>query len=404
MILDDPYFDAQWLRTAGHSGAGGAELGECLSVAGAIRGSDIEGWYAAWLAMGERVLARADESRAAGRDVSARGAYLRASNYLRTAYAFLMGPGADPRIASTYRQHRQAFGNAAALMQPAAERITIPYDGGALNGYLFCASSDGARRPTLIINGGYDSTAEELYLFSGAAAVARGYTCIVFDRPGQGDAIIERGIVFRPDWEAVVTPVVDAAARRPEVDPKRIALMGLSFGGYLAPRAASAERRLAACIADPGEYSLREELESRLPAFVARQLDDGGSRPIVWLLDRVLQRRLRQPTAGWVLRRGLWVHGVETPLELVRLMGDYTLEGRAERIACPTLVCSAERDEIGVTARRLFDALSCQKEFATFTAAEGAGAHCESGARAVFNQRALDWLDGVLGVASPAVG
>src|SRR5262249_4404125 len=69
-----------------------------------------------------------------------------------------------------------------------------------------------------------------------------------------------------------------------------------------------------------------------------------------------------------------WVHGVETPLELVRLMGDYTLEGRAERIACPTLVCSAERDEIGVTARRLFDALSCQKEFATFTAAEGAGA------------------------------
>src|SRR5262249_4404124 len=63
-------------------------------------------------------------------------------------------------------------------------------------------------------------------------------------------------------------------------------------------------RRLAACIADPGEYSLREELESRLPAFVARQLDDGGSRPIVWLLDRVLQRRLRQPTAGWGLRRG----------------------------------------------------------------------------------------------------
>ena len=58
MILDDPSFDAQWLRAAGHSGAGGAELGECLAVAGAIRASDIESWYAAWLAMGERVLAR----------------------------------------------------------------------------------------------------------------------------------------------------------------------------------------------------------------------------------------------------------------------------------------------------------------------------------------------------------
>src|SRR5262249_20077471 len=272
----------------------------------------------------ERVLARAEESHAAGRDVSARGAYLRASNYLRAAYTFLMSPGPEPRIAPMYRRHREAFGRAAALMQPAAERITIPDAGGALHGYLCRAASDGGRRPTLIINGGYDSTAEELYLVSGAAAVARGYTCIVFDGPGQGDAIIERGLVFRPDWEAVVTPVVDAAVRRPEVDPERIALMGLSFGGHLAPRAASAERRLAACIADPGEYSLREELESRMPAFVARQLD-GGSRQVVWLLDRVLRRRLRHPTAGWVLRRGLWVHGVKTPLELVRLMADYTL-------------------------------------------------------------------------------
>ena len=43
---------------------------------------------------------------------------------------------------------------------------------------------------------------------------------------------------------------------------------------------------------------------------------------------------------------------------------DVGLAGRAERIACPTLVCSAERDEIGVTARKLFDALTCEKEFA----------------------------------------
>lgn len=51
MILDDPCFDAQWLRAAGHSGAGGAKLCECLAGAGPIRGSDIESWYAAWLAM-----------------------------------------------------------------------------------------------------------------------------------------------------------------------------------------------------------------------------------------------------------------------------------------------------------------------------------------------------------------
>jgi dipeptidyl aminopeptidase/acylaminoacyl peptidase len=63
-------------------------------------------------------------------------------------------------------------------------------------------------------------------------------------------------MVFRPDWEAVIGPVVDFALTRPEVDPDRIALMGISLGGYLAPRAASAEPRIAACIADPGEFSL----------------------------------------------------------------------------------------------------------------------------------------------------
>jgi hypothetical protein len=66
------------------------------------------------------------------------------------------------------------------------------------------------------------------------------------------------------------------------------------------------------------------------------------------------------------------------------------------QIRCPTLICSAENDEIGVTARRLYEALTCDKTFSTFTAKEGAGEHCEVGARSLFNQRAFDWLDGVL--------
>ena len=111
----------------------------------------------------------------------------------------------------------------------------------------------------------------------------------------------------------------------------------------------------------------------------------------------ILRRRMRHLTAGWGLRRGLWTHGVKTPLEYLRLTEHYTLHGRVERIRCPTLVCSAENDEIGVTARKLFHMLTCEKAFITFAAADGAGAHCEAGARAQFNQRAFDWLDGVFG-------
>jgi len=395
LVFKDSLFDAQWLRTAGHSASGGAEIGECFAAACQIREPDAESWLRAWSELGEGVFAEADKSRANGRRASALGAYLRAANYFRAAYTFLIGAPLDPRVVDQYRRHRAAFEAAAALMKPTAERIAIPYGDAALHGYLFRASDDAAPRPTLIVNGGYDSTAEEAYLFSGAAAVARGCTCIVFDGPGQGASIIENGMVFRPDWEAVIRPVVDFAIGCPEVDASRIALMGISFGGYLAPRAASGEPRLAACIADPGEFSLFEELKSRMPAFLVRELTKENSI-VLGFLNLLLRRRMRHTTAGWGLRRALWVHGIESPLAYLRLTREYSLEGRAGQIRCPTLICSAENDEIGVTARKLYDALTCEKDYIAFTAKEGAGAHCEAGARSLFNQRALDWLDAAL--------
>jgi len=396
-VFKDALFQAQWLRTAGHSSSGGAEIGECLAAASQIREPDAESWFTAWNSLAERVLAESETSRAKGHLVSARQSYLRAANYFRAGYTFLIGAPVDPRVVESYRRQRAAFQNAAALMVPAAEPIAVPYAGALLHGYLFRSADDRTPRPTLIVTGGYDSTAEEAYFFSGAAAVARGYTCIVFDGPGQGAAIVEDGLVFRPDWEAVIGPVVDFAVARPEVDASKIALLGISFGGYLAPRAASGEPRLAACIADPGEFSLLEEFKSRLPAWIAREIPDG--KPFVLrLLNLILARKMRHTTGGWGLRRGLWVHGVKSPLDYVKLTQQYTLVGRAEQIRCPTLICSAEDDDIGVTARQLYDALSCEKAFIAFTAQEAAGEHCEAGARSLFNQRAFDWLDSRTGL------
>jgi pimeloyl-ACP methyl ester carboxylesterase len=395
LVFKDSLFDAQWLRTAGHSSYGGADINECFVAAKQIREVDAESWFAAWSNLAEAVLAEAERSRAGGRRVSALGAYLRASNYFRAAYTFLFAAMLGPRLVQSYRRHRAAFEAAVPLMSPAGEVIRIPYGEKFLHGYFFRPADDGTPRPTLIVNGGYDSTAEECYLFSGAAALARGYNCVLFDGPGQGAAIIEDRLVFRPDWEAVVGAVVDYAIKRPEVDREKIATMGISFGGYLAPRAASGEPRLAACIADPGEFSLFEELKSRVPGFVARELPN-GSPLVLNLLSFILDRRLKHTTAGWGLRRAMLVHGVSSPLEYMRMTAEYSLEGRADRIQCPTLVCSAENDEIGVTARRLYDELKCEKSFIAFTAKEGAGEHCEAGARTLFNQRAFDWLDEVL--------
>ena len=404
LAFKDSLFDAQLLRTTSHSNCGAADIGECLATAAQIREPDGESWYAAWNATAERIDAAARMSLRGGHRASALSGFLRASNYFRTSYTFLIGAPVEPRVLAGYRKQRTAFEAAIALLAPVGERIEIPYENSLLHGYFFRAANNERRRPTLIINGGYDSTAEEAFMFSGAAAVARGYNCVVFDGPGQGAAIIEKGVGFRPDWENVITPVVDFVLARAEVDATRLALMGISFGGYLAPRAASCEARLAALIADPGELSLFDEMKGRLPGFIAKALEENRAGFAMSLFRFILNRRMKHTTAGWGIRRGMWVHGVATPLDYMMLTRDYHSHGRAAQIHCPTLVTHAENDDIGATARALFEALPPgNKQFLEFAAGDGAGEHCEVGARLLFNQRAFDWLDATLGLFSPGV-
>jgi len=390
LVFRDALFDAQLLRTVSHTCYGGADLAECLTTARTIRGQDMAGWFAAWMELANRVRADAGRSLYNGHAVSARDAFLRASNYYRNAYIFLFAAPPPPDLRRAYDLHRQSFRQAAALMNPQPDEVQIPYEHTALRGYFFRAA--GAPRPTLILNGGYDSTAEECYFWNAAAALQRGYHCLIFDGPGQGAALIENGLPFRPDWESVIGPVVDWLHEQPSVDRQRIGIVGLSFGGYLALRAASGEPRIAACIADPGQFSLLDIFKARLPPLLAQHLPElrGLSGA---LLRQILYGRLHKPTAGWALRRGLWVHGVASLEDYLRAAAEYTLAGRVERIRCPTLVCRAEDDDLAISARKTFDALTCAAEFLTFHRSEGAGEHCEAGARRLFHQRAFDWLD-----------
>ncbi len=66
----------------------------------------------------------------------------------------------------------------------------------------------------------------------------------------------EQRVPMSPDWEHVVPGLVDALLISTEVDPANLVLVGRSFGGYLAPRGAAGEPRLAAMIADSGQYDI----------------------------------------------------------------------------------------------------------------------------------------------------
>jgi hypothetical protein len=115
-------------------------------------------------------------------------------------------------------------------------------------------------------------------LLGGIAANERGYHWMTFDGPGQQATLFLQHIPFRHDWEAVLSPVMDAMVARSDVDAERIAVIGVSQGGYWVPRALAFEHRLAAAVIDPGVVDVSTSWTAHLPAFMKNQLEDESKK------------------------------------------------------------------------------------------------------------------------------
>ena len=385
----DQNFSFEFLRVLGESIHGGADINECFSTAARIREGDYESWFQEWNCTAARIHQIAERCLAQGHTVSARAAFLRASNYYRCAEFFMhMQIGvSDPRALDTYAKSVLCFRQAMPLFRFPCEQVKIPYEGTSLPGYFFRVDHSATPRPTLLVHGGYDSTGEEQYYETVPDALERGYNCLVFEGPGQGSVIRCQHLPFRPDWENVVTPVVDYALSKVEIDPNRIILIGKSLGGLLAPRAAAFEHRLAACIAVDGVYALIPTQYGKVLGQAAASLSDDQ-------IGAFLQQEMsRNPNVHWAISQGMWSMQAGSLSDVARKMAAYNLEGVAGLIACPTLVCDAEADHaFAGQPRRLFDELRCPKTYLLFTAEDAAEEHCHAGATLLLNQRIFDWL------------
>src|ERR1017187_7840868 len=245
MDVGTPAFN--FVRTLMVAGTGGAEINECLLIAERIGRNDQESWIREWASIAESVNKIADRATQEGQTVTARQAYLRASNYYRAAMFSL--PHTDTRLGSYLTASRECFHKAARLFSPQIEVVDIPFGDARLPGYFLSAGQ--SKRPTLLVLNGGDSTNEEMVHWLGFAAVARGWNCMVFEGPGQWSALqLNPGLVMRPDFEAPVKAVIDLLVRREDVEPDQIALYGPSLGALLAARVAAFEPRLRACICD----------------------------------------------------------------------------------------------------------------------------------------------------------
>src|SRR5437660_3647225 len=201
-------------------------------------------WREEWAAMADRVAAAADTAVAEGRHITAGHHYMRAGNYYYSAERFIP-PGADKM--AMYRKALRAYHAAMERLYPEIERVEVPYEGTSLPAYFVRGASSG-RRPTVVLFDGMDNAKEMSVIFAGLDFAKRGINTLAIDGPGQSEPLRLRNIPTRHDYEAAGIPAYDYVASRPDVDPKRVAVMGYSFGGYHAPRICAFDKRYAACV------------------------------------------------------------------------------------------------------------------------------------------------------------
>jgi len=382
---------------------GGADFGEIAAVARRVGDGDDGDFHTAWIEAGDRLVTEAESCAAAGHDDSARELFLRASAYYATAYHPLYGSPVDPRLLTAFGKQRAAFDAGLAIGDTPVTPSRIPFEDTTLPAYLIPAPGhENSVRPLIVFTNGYDATITDMYFASAVAALRRGYHCLLFDGPGQGEMLYEQNVPLRPDWEVVVRAVIDHAVASPIIDPERIVLSGWSLGGHLAPRAASGEHRLAAVVADPGQWSVAAGARALGAAFglPPEVLDDPLSMS-AQDAEAIMSAVQADPALRWKLvSRGFWVHGVSDIRELFAALDEYTLDGIGERISCPVVVTAAENDPLARGAGIFGDRLGDKVTLLRFTDAEGAGEHCEMTNRTLLNRRVLDRLDEILAPGS----
>lgn len=335
--------------------ANGVDASDYIEVTRSIERWDE--WCAAWSGIGARHEALGRDALASGRARSA-GEHLAqaATSYHFAKFLFVQHPE-EAKVAHGHAV--RCLTDALPYLDPSGRRFEIPFDGAWLFGVLRLPAGGGPH-PVVVLIPGLDSTKEEFRLVE-RSFLDRGVGTFAIDGPGQGEA--EYDLAIRPDWEQPGAAVIDFLATQPDIDADRIGIWGVSLGAYYAPRWASGDERVRACIALAGPYSFGDCWE-QVPlltrdAFTARSHSNNA--------DEAKERA-----------RAL------------------TLEGVAEKVKCPLLVVFGKRDRLfgWEGAVRLSEEASGPSELLLL---EEGNHGCANG---IYRHRpyAADWMAAQLGV------
>jgi dipeptidyl aminopeptidase/acylaminoacyl peptidase len=350
----------------------GGQFGEMHRWLAPLRGKEPndDAWYKAWDGM-----AKQQEDQAA---LDAKEGYLRSagSRYLRASvYRFCCERQLPPGSSKTasYQGAMDSFAKAKELMPLPIERVEIDSPDGVLPAWLIPAHTK-EPAPVVIFYSGFDVVKEVLYCFVREEFVARGINVLIVDTPGLGEPLRYRNVPSRPDYEVPTAAVCDYIETRKDLDSSRIGIMGISLGGYYAPRGAAFEPRIKAVVAWGAIY-------------------DYGA---IW--QKRYTSKSKNVSVGFFQLP--WVMGTKTMEEALERVKQFTLVDVLPKLKQPILIMHGEND-LGVPvqeAHTFFEKVgSKDKTLRVFTIAEGGAEHCQADEPDQARQLAADWFAQRLG-------
>ena len=242
---------------------------DAREVLASLHSTDRDEWAAAWSAMGQRYADRAKAAETNNDKATAREDWHQAwIDFMFAGWPVQNTPGKR----AAYPKSADAFRHYGALMDPPLEVVEIPFETSKIVGLMQLppSHSPGAPRPAPVVIsiGGLDEYKEFAVQHFGATFLEGGLGEFAIDMPGTGESPVKAEI----GGERVFAKVIDYLRTRSDVDGQRIAVQGVSAGGYWSALLSYVERpRLRAAIVWGGPVHGYFQADWQRKSFATRE-------------------------------------------------------------------------------------------------------------------------------------
>lgn len=372
-------FDFETRRLMWYCPYGGSDFAEVSTTVEKIRERDYESWYREWKNVGDILTSRKYLS-----ETSKGKAFLRASRYYQAAEFFLHP--IDPRKIEVYEKSVDYFYHALSLLNISYQSKEIQFEEITLRTLYFRTSK--MCRGTMLICSGFDGLLEELYFTNVKAALEEGYNCILFEGSGQSHVIRYMNKAFIPNWDRVVSHVLNAY--KDEMVSPKIGV-GLSLGGLLMARASNLNPHLLDKVVLFNYFpSLLDSFKTNIPKFLHHYLKTEFPSSIEKIISFYIKK---VQFLNWQIENAKWVFGKNSLNELI----SFCREFEELPVNNPVLVCVAKNDNYydSSLGQHYFDALKIKEKRLVVFDKENyfSELHCQNGASFDTNDVIFEWLN-----------